>query len=162
FSGTAGVTLRTVEPGLAAALIRVAAIADGDAPCAVVRTPRGWVAATDPVEVVEVSGSSAWSALDGLTPGFWAGFATFELGHAVERVVPGGAAFDTAVPLPDLAFARFGRVEAVDAAPYRARAQLARDLVDRAPRLGSAARLSLNRDEYADRVERVLEFIRAG
>jgi para-aminobenzoate synthetase component 1 len=151
-----------VEPGLAAALIRVAAVAGDDTPCAVVRTPRGWVVATDPVEVVEASGPPAWDALDDLAPGFWAGFATFELGHAVERVEPGRAGFDASRPLPDLAFARFASVEPVDAAPYAARARLAREVVEAAPRLGSAAHTSLTHDEYAARVERVLEHIRAG
>jgi para-aminobenzoate synthetase component 1 len=151
-----------VEPGLAAALIRAAAIAGGDDSCAVVRSPRGWVVAADPVEVVELSGPAAWAALDHLAPGFWAGFATFELGHAVERVEAGRAGFDAAPRLPDLAFARFGHVEPVGAAPYAARAQWAREVVERAPRLGPAARSSLTRDEYVARVERVLEHIRAG
>ena len=154
-----------MEPGLAAALIRAAAAGRGDAASAVVRTPRGWVAATDPVEVLEVSGTEVWAALDDLAPGFWGGFATFELGHAVERVEPGPAserAFDAAPRLPDLALVRFARAEPVDPASYPVRAQLARELVETAHRLGPAARTSLTRDEYVSRVERILEHIRAG
>jgi len=151
-----------VEPGLAAALMGAAPAARADDAYAVVRTPRGWVVATDPVEVVEVSGPAAWAALDDLAPGFWAGFATFELGHAVERVEGGRAAFDGSPRLPDLAFVRFARAEPVVDSPYPARADLARELVERAPRLGPAARSSLTRDQYTARVERILEHIRAG
>jgi para-aminobenzoate synthetase component 1 len=151
-----------VEPGLAAALIGAAPAARADDPYGVLRTPRGWVVATDPVEVVEASGSAAWGALDDLAPGFWAGFATYELGHAVERVEPGRATFDGSPRLPDLALVRFARVDPVDPAPYPARARLARELVERAPRLGPAARSSLTRDEYTAGVERILEHIRAG
>jgi len=154
-----------VEPGLAAALIRAADVVRSDGASAVVRTPRGWVAATDPVEVVEVSGASTWTALDELAPGFWAGFATFELGHAVERVEPGpasGRAFQRAPRLPDLALVRFARAEPVGDAPYPRRARLARELVEHAPQLGPAVSTSLTRDEYLTRVDQVLEHIRAG
>ena len=151
-----------MEPGLAAALIRADVLVRRDDPCAVLRTPRGWVVATEPVEVVQVSGPTAWAALDDLAPGFWCGFATFELGHAVERVEAGRAGNDGAPRLPDLAFARFASVELVGTVPYVARARLARELVERAPRLGPAARSSLTRDEYVEGVERVLEHIRAG
>jgi para-aminobenzoate synthetase component 1 len=154
-----------VEPGLAAALIGAAPAARADDAYAVLRTPRGWVVATDPADVIEVSGPAAWAALDDLAPGLWAGFATFELGHAVERVEPGpasGRAFDASPRLPDLALVRFARVDPVDAAPYPARARLAQELVARAPRLGPAARSSLTREQYTARVERILEHIRAG
>jgi para-aminobenzoate synthetase component 1 len=151
-----------VEPGLAAALVRAAAGVEGDAACAVVRTSRGWVTATDAVEVVEVSGASAWAALDDLEPGFWAGFATFELGHAVERVEPERASNDGAPRLPDLALVRFARAELVGEAAYPMRARLARTIVETAPTLGPAARTSLTREEYVAQVERILEHIRAG
>jgi len=151
-----------VEPGLTAALIRADRGARGDGGAAVVRTPRGWVAATDPVEVLEVSGPDAWAALDDLGPGFWASFATFELGHAVERVEPGRAAYDASPRLPDLVLARFAHADPVEAAPYPARARLARAIVEAAPRLGAAVRTSLTRDDYVTRVERILEHIRAG
>ncbi len=73
------------------------------------RSGAGFLVATDPVEVVEVSGSDSFAALDSLRPGFWAGFATFELGHAVERVRPRGGALASGPPLPDLCFVRFAR-----------------------------------------------------
>jgi para-aminobenzoate synthetase component 1 len=118
--------------------------------------------ATDPVEMLEISGPASWAALDDLTPGFWAGFATFELGHVVERVAPGRAAFDASPRLPDLALVRFASAEPVEPAPYAARTPLAHELLEAAPRLGPAACPSLTHDEYVARVERVLEHIRAG
>ena len=80
----------------------------------------------------------------------------------MERVEPGRATFDGSPRLPDLALVRFARVDPVDPAPYPARARLARELVEHAPRLGPAARSSLTRDEYTAGVERILEHIRAG
>ena len=122
-------------------------------PIAVVRTGAHWTLATEAVEVVEVDGPDAFVALDGLTPGFWAGFATFELGHAVERVEPGRATTDVATRLPDVCFARFARQTIVPVWPAREA---------RGPGLGVAARTSLNQPEFEAGVEQILELIRAG
>lgn len=126
-------------------------------PIAVLRTGANWTVATEAVEVVEIhssdAGTDAFAALDGLTPGFWAGFATFELGHAVERVRPGRASADPSPRLPDLCWVRFARQTTVDEWPTR-EAQGAG--------LGVAARSSLDHHEFGAGVERVLEHIRAG
>src|SRR4051812_19011213 len=54
-----------------------------------------------------------FATLDGLRGGWWAGFAAYELGHAVERVEP-RAGSDGMAPVPDLAFVRFAARVTVD------------------------------------------------
>ena len=48
---------------------------------AILRTPSGWVAASEPVEVVAASGSGAFDRLATLTPGWWAGYLSYDLGR---------------------------------------------------------------------------------
>jgi para-aminobenzoate synthetase component 1 len=76
-------------------------------PAAVLRSPEGWVVAWEPLDVVCARGSTAFDALDGLEPGWWAGFCSFELGHAVERVTPRPGIASPQVP--DLGLVRFAR-----------------------------------------------------
>ena len=58
------------------------------------------------------TGPTPSAALDTLAPGLWVGWCAFELGHALERVVPRAASLD--VPsVPDVVFARFGALAAV-------------------------------------------------
>ncbi|MEX2100862.1 MAG: anthranilate synthase component I family protein [Acidimicrobiia bacterium] len=72
------------------------------------------VVAAEPEEVFVAPGAEGLAGLDRLTPGFWAGFLAFELGHAVERVTSpltaghamGGASREAAA-VPDVVFARF-------------------------------------------------------
>src|SRR5262245_25534821 len=62
-----------------------------------------------PDDVVADGGAGPLAALDALAPGFWVGWCTFELGHAVGRVAP-GCATRQAPAVPDLCFARFDSV----------------------------------------------------
>ena len=62
---------------------------------AAVRRGRSTVVGVAPGEVVVASGAEAFAALDALTPGFWVGWCSFELGHAAERVVARGASIET-------------------------------------------------------------------
>jgi para-aminobenzoate synthetase component 1 len=125
---------------------------DGCDALAVVRSGDGWVVASEPVEVVEASGVDVFAVLDRLTPGFWAGYLGFELGHAVEpvRARPGR----TPPQHPDAVLVRFAhraRVTAIDLGTH-----------PDPPVLGAACRSSLERDEYLDAVDVVLAHIREG
>ncbi len=71
------------------------------------------VVAVDPVEVVAADGAAALAALDSFAPGFWVGFLSFELGHAVEHVDALGASREEP-HVPDLLFARFAARALVD------------------------------------------------
>lgn len=120
---------------------------------AVVRRGAGWIVAREPVEVLEVSGSEVLEVIDDQTPGWWAGFLGFEVGHAVEEVRPGRAMLARRT-VPDAVLVRFARqswVESLDGLP-----------AGPAIRLGTAARSSLDRSEHLAAVETVLEHIRAG
>jgi para-aminobenzoate synthetase component 1 len=142
---------------------------------AAVRRGRSTVVAVDPAEVVVASGRDAFRALDGLVPGFWVGWCAFELGHASERVVARGASREPAT-VPDAVFARFDALAIVDEhgnvdlrgdAPGRALLQrAARDLDGREPCPDPVSsgvwRSSIERDDYCDRVETVLDLLRAG
>ena len=55
---------------------------------AVVRRGDEWVVGLSPVEVVSASGPAALTALDDLAPGWWAGWLSYDLGRAVERITP--------------------------------------------------------------------------
>ena len=55
---------------------------------AVVRRGDEWVVGLSPVEVVSASGPAALAALDDLTPGWWAGWLSYDLGRSVERITP--------------------------------------------------------------------------
>ena len=148
-----------------------------DSAVAVVRRGRCTVVGVEPAEVVTAWGADGVRVLDQLAPGFWVGWCSFELGHAVERVIPRGASLDVA-SLPDLAFARFdatavvderGRVRVQGSGPGRA-------LLERAASTGAppngappSGRLeatrwvsSLDRDSYRARVETILALLRAG
>lgn len=140
--------------------------------------PRVLVAAA-PDAIVVGSGLEALDRLDRLPPGWWAGFLAYELGAAVERVVPGrsaaGARGEEGVP--DLVLARFPARIVLD--PVSGVFELdgrgpARDLLARAaesarsrprdhastPR--SSWRTSLDRHEFERGVARIREHIGAG
>ena len=74
-----------------------------EADVAVVRDGADWVVGVWPDAGIVESAGDALAALDGLS-GWWAGFLAFDLGRAIERVVPRLGAGD---PVPDLALARF-------------------------------------------------------
>ncbi len=127
------------------------------------------IVAAEPAEVVAACGSEAFEALRHLTPGWWAGYLSYDLGRAVEPVVarqPADAA------LPDLLLARY-EAQAVlgrDGAQLRgeraARRRLQR-LLDTATSPGPGALpgrpvSSLSRPEYEDRVRAILRLLDAG
>jgi anthranilate/para-aminobenzoate synthase component I len=71
---------------------------------AVVRRGAQWVVGVEPEVRRTASGGAALDALDHLGGGWWAGFLAYDLGRAVERVVP---RLVDDLGLPDLALARF-------------------------------------------------------
>ncbi|MGH9023290.1 MAG: anthranilate synthase component I family protein [Acidimicrobiia bacterium] len=75
-----------------------------DADLAVVRDGDRWLVGVHPDDLVLSRGSAAFSALDQLQQGWWAGFLSYDLGRAVEHVV---ARSTDDLNLPDLALARF-------------------------------------------------------
>ena len=93
------------HPVLPAASVQsVLASLPRDADLAVVRDGPAWVIGIEPSRIVAANGGDAFVALDRLGGGWWAGFLSYDLGRAVERVTtrigPEG-------DLPDLALARF-------------------------------------------------------
>jgi para-aminobenzoate synthetase component 1 len=142
--------------------------------CAVVRDGNRTIVCAAPQEVRVAHGRDAFTALDeAASRGFWAGFLAYDLGRAVERVRP--RATDD-LGLPDLALARFdarlvippegepevhggGPVsELLARAAWRARRSTEQIGIAAAPPWTT----SLDRDEHARAVERVLELLRAG
>jgi para-aminobenzoate synthetase component 1 len=122
-----------------------------------------------------VAPPAPFDALDGLGAGWWAGYAAYELGHAVERVVPrAGDAPADALDVPDLALVRFAARVTVDddgtaswAGTGPARRALERAMADPTPPAVPAAaatewRSSLDRFDFEARVGVVQELIRAG
>lgn len=126
------------------------------------------IIAAEPVEVVAASGPAALAALHSLTPGWWAGFVSFDLGRVIEPV-------DTRLDddgLPDLLLARYDAravvgsdgVRSVGAPRARARLQ---QLVDAAPTPGPVVPLgtstsSLSREGYEAGVREIIGLIEAG
>jgi para-aminobenzoate synthetase component 1 len=91
-------------PGDVVALL--AALAAEGAPATVVRDGVNVIVATVPDDVVVAWGQHAFTALDRAErSGFWVGYLSYELGRAVERVVPADRRADEA-PVPDLVLAR--------------------------------------------------------
>jgi para-aminobenzoate synthetase component I len=146
---------------------------------AVVRDGTRFVVAAAPDALRVASGADALEALDGLPPGWWGGFLSYELGHAVEQVSPrphpNGR--DHEPPLPDLVLARFPARLVLDPASGRcelhgdgeARALLAQAAEAarggaRTPTSPALARwrTSLDRVAFEQRVATILEYIGAG
>jgi para-aminobenzoate synthetase component 1 len=75
-----------------------------DADVVVVRDGPSWVIGVEPEQIVVGRGEEAFTTLDGLNRGWWAGFLSYDLGRAVEDVTPRIAHHPG---LPDLALARF-------------------------------------------------------
>jgi para-aminobenzoate synthetase component 1 len=133
-------------------------------------------------DLVAADGAAAITALDGLGPGTWVGWLSFELGHVIEPVsVPGrsaGASRD-ARAVHDVVFARFGAhaVIAPDgsvrvhgdgpgrALLHAARRAFARGAPASEPRASRQPlrwASSLGRADYEARVDAVVELLRAG
>jgi para-aminobenzoate synthetase component I len=167
-----------VTPGAPLSAAAVLAHIPAAVDAAIVRAGTALVIAAEPDEVVAASGPRALDLLDRLPPGWWAGFMTYELGHAVERVTR-RATVDGRIdpPLPDLVLARFpvrlvldtrsGRWELAGRGP-------ARDLLERAAENAGADvrvppppalrrwRSGIDRGAFEQRVARILEHITAG
>jgi para-aminobenzoate synthetase component 1 len=167
-----------VTPGApltaAAVLARIPAPVDA----AVVRAGRDVCIAAEPDAVEVASGHQAFDVLDRLAPGWWAGFLTYELGAAVERVARSPHAGDRdAVPLPDLVLARFPARLVVDGASGRGRVIGSgpgrKLLLSAAANAGADARVppspvlrswrsTLSRTAFEERVAAILDHIVAG
>ena len=130
-----------------------------------------WVVGVDPDATCGAEGAEAFPALDALEPGWWAGWLSYDLGRAVERV-PERAVPDRAIP--DLALARFDARLVLDDETATAWVegdgngrplleQAMRDVAD--PPGGPRCRnwtSSIDRGGFEDRVELARELIRAG
>lgn len=137
----------------------------------VVRVGSGVVVAAEPVEIVEASGPAAFSALDDLTPGWWAGFLGYDLGRSVERVRP---RLGDDLGLPDLCLARYEaravleqgslRFEGRAPAIRRLRAVLERapDPAPIAPASLGPSRSSLIQEEFEAGVRSIVGLVEAG
>lgn len=145
---------------------------------AVVADRHRTIVAVDPVEVVVANGAEALTALDELTPGWWAGYVAYDLGRAIERV-PTRAAPSA---LPDLVLARFEARVVLDAEATRAiqesevigtgsAARRLREALQATsavspsdfsePELGPWES-DLDRDGYSDRVATIIGHLEAG
>ena len=153
-----------------------------DAPAVACRRGADTLVGVAPDDVVAANGRAALDAIDALAPGFWVGWCAFELGHAVERVALVCATHD-AVAIPDIYFAQFRCVariapdgavtvdgdgagrplleEAVAGArdPFAQRASMG---AGAAPLEAGPWRSSLSRDDFEQRVDAVLDLLRAG
>ena len=85
-------------------LIAVLSALPPGADVAVVRDGADWVIGADPDEIVTGTGETALMALDRIQSGWWGGFLAYDLGRAVERVMP---RLPDDLGLPDMALARF-------------------------------------------------------
>jgi len=142
---------------------------------AAVRRGDATVVGVAPAEVVWANGSGALDRLDGLAPGFWVGWCSFELGHTLERVPPQVASLEPP-SVPDLVFVRFdalavvaadGRIELTGDGPGRAQLERAcgelRVATAAAPPISSGRwHSNLDRDAYRARVDAILGLLRAG
>jgi para-aminobenzoate synthetase component I len=167
-----------VTPGAplsaAAVLARVPTTVDAT----IVRAGTDLVIAAEPDAVVLGSGPEALDVLDRLPPGWWAGFMTYELGHAVERVTPRPGGDGRNDPSwPDVVLARFPVRLVLDARSGRcdlvghgsARALLARaadaarsDMSLPPPPALRRWRSGTGREVFEHGVATVLDRIRAG
>jgi para-aminobenzoate synthetase component 1 len=127
------------------------------------------VVAADPVEVITARGDDALRALDDLTPGWWAGVLTYDLGRAVERVTCRLAADPD---LPDLVLVRYDArllmtetgTELVGSRDGRSRLER---LLERAPHVTDPTllgppRSTLDRDAFEAGVRAIVAMIEAG
>jgi para-aminobenzoate synthetase component I len=163
------------SPSAAALLAALPATVDA----AIVRDGPSFVVAAAPDAVQVASGAGALDVLDRLPPGWWAGFLSYELGGAVERVEPRRRpdAGDGEPTLPDLVLARFPARLMLDPASgwseLRGQGE-ARGLLAQAvevARAGAAVpaspalarwHSSLDRAGFEQRVATILEHIGAG
>jgi para-aminobenzoate synthetase component 1 len=166
-----------VTPGAPLTAAAVVARIPPSVDVAVVREGTNVVIAAEPDAVEVASGRDALAALERLPAGWWAGFLTYELGTAVERVRPRREGLDDESALPDVVLARFPARLVLDVHAGRSRLigrGAGRDVVARAAEAADAHpyvrppsgltrwRTTLGRDEFARRVTTILEHITAG
>ena len=172
-NGRYGDPMRLADTVAAALLARL----PRDAGAAVCRRGDHTVVGVDPDEVVVANGSVGLATLDTLAPGLWVGWCAFELGHALERVVPRSASLDErfrarcrlcALRSSSRASAPTARSSCAATAPDAACSSAppptstsSRVLPSRRPASGEW-RTSLDRDDFEARVEAILELLRAG
>lgn len=170
-------------PPLVAPVARLLAQLPPELDAVVVRDGARAIVGVLPDEIVRVSGAKAFTSLDALAPGWWAGFAAFDLGRAVEHIEPRPAPDPSAgpePPVPDLLLARFPARAVVDVATGATElvgGGSGRDVLERAVRrsehgsFSDAPTASLTRESWRSSLERaefeaavaaILELIRAG
>ncbi len=130
-----------------------------------------------PDQTLVAWGAAGLARLDELPPGWWAGFASYDLGRAIERIRHPRLARDAGA-VPDLVLARFPARAVVDRAtgdativgrgPGRAVLERAWRAARATPAPGGPGlpragwRSSLSRDQFEARVRAILELIGAG
>jgi len=153
-------------------LLAVLGVLPPGADVAVVRDGADWVVGVDPDEAVMGMGEAALTALARIHAGWWAGFLAYDLGRAVERVVP---RLPDDLGLPDLALARFDARLVVGPRGFRVegggRARTALEALVRRAREGCPSPAppdlgpwssSLSREAYEAGVRAVVALIEAG
>jgi para-aminobenzoate synthetase component 1 len=149
-----------------------------DVDAVAVRTGGKAIVGAVPDDVVSASGAEAFARLDRLERGWWAGFASYDLGRAVERVA--ARADQRAGEPPDLRIARFparavvdlatGAIDVVGDGPGRRLLEDARCRAEHPPSRPADPtaiatprwRSSLDRGAFEAAVDAILELIRAG
>lgn len=128
---------------------RLSDLATGDA-VAVVRDGPRTIVGLHPSEVLRLGGGAAFDALDQISEGWWAGFLSYDLGRAVEKI----PSHNAALPIPDLLLARFEeRIVIEDDAGSSTTS-------DTRSRDGWIS--SLDRNDHEDAVRTILEHLAAG
>jgi para-aminobenzoate synthetase component 1 len=153
-------------------LISVLSALPPGADVAVVRDGPDWVVGVDPDDAVMGMGETALTVLDRIDGGWWAGFLAYDLGRAVERVVP---RLPDDLGIPDLALARFDARLVVGVEEFRVegagQARTALEALARRAREGYWSppppdlgpwSSSLPREAYEAGVRAVLALIEAG
>jgi para-aminobenzoate synthetase component 1 len=167
-SATTHLASRAYPPNVASLL----AVPDPSTFPVVLRVGAGTVVAADPVEIVCADGADALAALDTLTPGWWAGFLSFDLGRAVEHVDARLRADDA---IPGLLLARYDARLVTDddgmrwegSAAGRRRLERLLDASSTAPPTVSGiglgrARSSLDQVEFEAGVRAIVALVEAG
>jgi para-aminobenzoate synthetase component 1 len=128
-------------------------------------------------EIVSVDGADAFTRLDRLGPGWWAGFLAYDLGRSVERVrprPPSSRDHHGDFSVPDLHFIRFGAYAEIDRrsgaarvfgrGPARRTLEAALDADAPPPPTSGLGpwRSSLDRPEFEAGVRTIVEHIEAG
>ncbi|MGH8998110.1 MAG: anthranilate synthase component I family protein [Acidimicrobiia bacterium] len=145
-----------------------------DVDVAVVRQGRQWVVGVGADAVVVTGGTDAFSDLDGLPAGWWAGVQSYDLGRSVERITPRRP---DDLGVPDVVLARFGTRLRIDGTSWTvegdktaATGTLARLASRASGRRGSFRRgegcerwsSSLSQDEFEAGVRAVVALVEAG